>query len=149
MSIKLSQSSPNIPVVEYTADASISYVAGTLGYRDESTGEIKTVDASNGDVLTLECLINETITSAASNPRLECVPIISGMLYEVDCSNNTAADQLNKKHLMTDGGTVANTSTTQTTILAIFVAVSIIGEASDKKLLGYFIKLGQVTVNAG
>jgi len=148
MAFKLSSQSPNMPKVEYTADASTSYTLGSVAYRDTSTGEIKEdAGGSEATVLTIECVIAKTETSAASNPRIESFPIISGpgQLWIADCTNNTAADQLNKAHALTSALAVANTSTTDATTAGVFVAIATVGAASDKKLLGYFVKVGQVT----
>lgn len=137
--------SPTIPAFEYVADASTSFTKGYLGYRDTSTGEIKEATTTVGDATNIECIIAETVTTAASNPRIRGYNIIPGQLYVADCTNNTADDQLNKAHLLTNGGTVNNTSTHSTDINAIFIALRSIGAASDKKLVGYIAKLGQVT----
>lgn len=148
MAFKISSQSPNVPALEYTADASISFTLGSVGYRDTSTGEIKEdAGGSEATTLTIECVIAKTETSSASNPTIRAIPIISGagQLWEVDCTSNTAADQLNKAHILTDALNVANTSTTNATTAGVFVALKIIGAAADKKLLGYFVKVGQVT----
>lgn len=137
--------SPNIPKFPYTADASTAFTKGFLGYRDTSTGEIKEATTTVGDATNIECIIAETVTTAASDPIINGYPIIPGQMYIADCTNNTAANQLNKAHLLTDGGTVNNTSTHSTDINAIFIALAIVGEAANKKLVGYIAKLGQVT----
>lgn len=133
--------------ITYTADASTAFATGAALYRDTSTGELKTATAAAGTTLNLEAVATQTVTTAASSPVLDAHPIISGpqQLWVADCTSNTAANQLNKAHALTDGLTVANTSTHIATTLGVFVAVGIIGAASDKKLLGYFVKLGQVT----
>ena len=147
MAFKVAVQTPSIPMLEYTADASTAFVTGYVGYRDTSTGEIKTATNSAGTTLNIECVIAETKTSASTYPYLKCIPIISGpsQLWIADCTSNTATNQLNKAHALTDGATVANTSTTVATTAGVFVALKIIGAAADKKLLGYFIKIGQVT----
>ena len=145
---KISTQSPNVPVLEYTADASVSYTKGSVGYRDTSTGEIKEDAGGNeATTLTIECVIAETATSASSYPTVKAIPIISGptQLWVATCTNNTAVNQLNKAHALTSALAVANTSTTNATTAGVFVALKIIGAASDKKLLGYFVKVGQVT----
>lgn len=148
MAFKPSSQSPNMPKVDYTADASTSFTQGSVGYRDTSTGEIKE-DAGGGEAttLTIECVIAKTETSAASNPTINAYPIISGpgQLWIADCTNNTASNQLNKAHALTSATAVANTSTTDATTAGVFVALKQVGAASDKKLLGYFVKVGQVT----
>lgn len=137
--------SPSIPHLPYFADASTSFTKGYLAYRDTSTGEIKEATTTTGDATNIECVIAETATSAASSPLINATPIVDGQLWVADCTNNTAENQLNKAHLLTDGGTVNNTSTHSTDVNAVFIALRIIGAASDKKLLGRFAKLGQVT----
>lgn len=137
--------SPTIPAFDYIADASTAFTKGFLGYRDTTTGEIKEATTTVGDATNIECIIAESVTTAASNPLIKGYNIIPGQLYVADCTNNTAADQCNKAHLLTDGGTVNNTSSHSTDINAIFIALRPIGAASDKKMLGYIAKLGQVT----
>ena len=144
MAFKPLTGSPNIPKFPYVADASTSFTTGYLAYRDTSTGEIKEMTSTTGDVTTIECIIAETTTTAASNPVIDGIPLFDGMMVEADCTNNTAANQLNKAHLLTDGGTVNNTSTHSTDVNAVFVALRITGEASDKKLIGRIaLRLGQ------
>jgi hypothetical protein len=133
-----------VPKFPYVADASVAYSNGFLGYRDTSTGEIKEATTTAGDVTNLECIIAETKTTEASNPEIDGFAIYDGMMVEVDCTNATAVNQLNKAHLLTDGGTVNNTSTHSTDVNAVFVALRISGEASDKKLIGRIaLRLGQ------
>jgi hypothetical protein len=134
-----------VPKFPYVADASVAFTNGYLGYRDTSTGEIKEMTTTTGDVTSLECIIGETKTTEASNPTIDAFSIYDGMLVEADCTNNTAADQLNKAHLLTDGGTVNNTDTHSADVNAVFVALRISGEAADKKLIGRIVlRLGQV-----
>ena len=131
--------------VRLTADASVTFHAGYLGYRDVSSGEIKEATTTTGDATNIECIIAKTETTAASSPTVEAYFLTPGMLVVADCTNTTAADQLNKAHLLTDGGTVNNTNTHSTDINAVFVALGIVGATSEKKLWGYIAKLGQVT----
>jgi len=145
MSFTLFTGSPNAPKLEYTADASTAFTKGYLAYRDTSTGEIKEATTTTGDATNVEGIVAETVTTGASNPVIDLNMIIDGQLYVADCTNNTAANQLNKAHLLTNGGEVNNTSSHSTDINAIFIAIAIIGAASDKKLLGRIVKTGQVT----
>ena len=148
MSFQVSSQTPSVPALEYTADASVAFTAGKVAYRDTSTGEIKeAAGGSEATTLTIECVVAQTKITASTYPYLRCIPIISGpsQLWIADCTNDTATNQLNKAHALTDGATVANTSTTVATTAGVFVALKIIGTAANKKLLGYFIKIGQVT----
>lgn len=137
--------SPNIPKFTYTADASTSFTKGYLAYRDTSTGEIKEATTTTGDVTNIEGIVAQTTTTAASNPVIDLYPLIPGGLYVADCTNNTAADQLNKAHLLTNGGTVNNTNTHSADVNAVFIALAIQGAAAEKKLIGRIaLPLGQV-----
>ena len=132
------------PRIEGLPDASVAFVKGQLLYRDTSTGELKTMTATAGDVTTLEGICVQDKTTEATNPTLEYSPVFDGMLVIADCTNNTAANQLNKAHLMTDGGTVNNTSTHSTDVNAVFIALALSGAAADKKLIGRLVlRLGQ------
>jgi len=144
MSLVLFSQSPNMPKFEYTADASVAFTLGNLGYRDVATGEIK---EGTSTTLTLECVIAKSDTTASSNPVILGFPVVSGpgQLWVADCNANTASNQLNKAHAMTSAGVVNNTSTTNATTAGIFVALKAVGASTDKKLLGYFVKVGQVT----
>lgn len=145
MAIKVVSSSPNVEAVEMLADASTGFTAGNLVYRDTSTGELKEATATAGDATNVEGLVTKTQTTGSSEPYIRVLPVHLGMYVVADCTNNTAANQLNKAHLLTDAGTVNNTSTHSTDINAIFIALRVVGAAGDKKLFGYFAKLGQVT----
>lgn len=145
MAFKVVSSSPNVEAVEMLADASVTFTAGNLVYRDTSTGEIKEATTTTGDATNVEGLITKTQTTGATEPYIKVLPVHLGMYVIVDCTNVTAADQLNKAHLLTDAGTVNNTSTHSTDINAIFIALRVVGASTDKKLYGYIAKLGQVT----
>lgn len=147
MAFILASQSPNMPKIRYTADASTSFTLGNVGYRDTTTGEIKEETGGAATTLTVECVIAKTETSAASNPTIEAIPIISGpsQLWIANCNANTAANQLNKAHNLTSAGVVDNTGTHDATTAGIFIAIAQVGAAADKKLLGYFVKVGQVT----
>lgn len=145
MAFKVVSSSPNVEVVEMLADASTAFTAGFLAYRDTSTGEIKECTTTTGDATNVEGIVVKSETTGASSPYIKIQPVHLGMYVVADCTNSTAENQLNKAHLLTDGGTVNNTSTHSTDINAIFIALRVVGAASDKKLYGYIAKLGQVT----
>lgn len=146
MAIKVVQQSPNIPKLTYVADESASFTTNSLLYRDTSTGELKEATSSVGTVLNIEAVSTKTETTAASSPTVDAIPLWGPQtLVIADCTANTAANQINKAHAMTDARTVNNTSSHVATTLGVFVALAAVGAASDKKLLGYFVKVGQVT----
>jgi hypothetical protein len=142
---KVVSSSPNIAADVYVADASVTFTKGNLCYRDTSSGEIKENTATTGDATNVEGIVASTITTPASDPQVELFPIHDGLRVVADCTNTTAADQLNKAHLLTSAGVVNNTNTHSTDVNAVFVALRMVGVAADKKLYGYITRLGQVT----
>jgi len=145
MAFKIVSSSPNAFTDAYLADASTTFTAGSLVYRDTSTGEIKEATTTVGDATTIEGITKKTETTGATSPYIDIFPLVPGMRVVADCTNNTAENQLNKAHRLTDARTVNNTSTHSTDINAVFIALRTVGAASDKKLYGYIAKLGQVT----
>lgn len=145
MSFTLLSGVTAFPKLTGLPDASTAFSRGALLYRDTSTGELKEMTATVGLVTNIEGISAETKTTEATNPTLEYFPIHDGMLVIADCTNNTAADQLNKAHLLTDALTVNNTNTHSTDVNAVFIALAISGVAADKKLIGRIaLRLGQV-----
>lgn len=136
-----------LPFQTGVTNASQAYVVGELLMEDKSAGEIIPATSS---VTTLNCvgIGVKSFTEGGSNVLngIKYIPVITGAVFVVaDCTNNTAANQLQKDHLMTDSLTVNNTSTTSTAKEGVFHALGLVGAASDKKLYGYFIRSGQVT----
>lgn len=144
MAIKVVSASPNVEAIELLAADSQAFLAGALVYRDTSAGTVKPITATVGDATNLEGIILKALTTGTSE-YIRVYPIHLGMYVVVDCTNNTAANQLNKAHLWTDSVTLNNTSTHSTDVNATFIALRQVGAASDKKLYGYIVKLGQVT----
>lgn len=117
---------------------------GSLYYGDTTAaGLVKLVTSSVGNSLTQLFIARETLVSGSTD--FEAIPLFPGVIVEADCTNNTAQNQLFKRHAMTDATAVANTSSDVATTLGIFYAIAIKGAAADKKLIGYFVTPGQVT----
>ena len=144
MAIKVVTSSPNVEAVNYLATDSTTYTLGSLIYRDTSTGTVKEQTATVGDATNVEAITTKTQTTGTGT-YIRALPVHLGLYVIADCTNNTAANQLNKAHLWTDARTVNNTSTHSTDINATFIALGMVGAAANKKLYGYITKLGQVT----
>lgn len=133
-----------LPFGRALAVDSTLFTKGNLIYRDTSAGTVKEATSSAGKVLDLLGIVKKTQTTGTGS-YIDYEPVLTGSIFVVaDCTNNTAADQLNKVHAMTDAGHVANTSTSITTTLGVFVALGLVGAAADKKLYGYFIRIEQV-----
>ena len=135
---------PGVGDIEYLAPAGSAFVAGQLVYRNTSLGTVAPMTATVGDATNVEAVVLKSETVATANPYVRAVPV-NGVYFVADCTNATATDQLNKAHLLTDAGTVNNTSTHSADINAVFVALKVVGAAADKKLFGYIAKVGQVT----
>jgi hypothetical protein len=136
---------PKLPVPPNLA-TSTTYTKDTLVYRDTTNSVLKPATSSVGTTENIEGIFTDaTVTTAGSGtPTGNVQPIFPSQLYICDCTSNTAANQLYKNQVLTDAGTINNSSTHTATTLAIFVPVAIFGAATDKKLIGYFVKVGQV-----
>lgn len=146
MAIKVVNQSPNIPTLEGKVGANTTIVVGDLLYSDTANGVLKPATNSAGTVLDIEGIAAQAVTTGAGgSATVKYIPIVSGQFVVADCNANTASNQLHKNHAMTDAGTVNNTANTVATTLGVFRALGQVGAATDKKLFGYFIKIGQVT----
>jgi len=122
--------------------ASTTITAGSLLASDfTNKGLIPATAAST--VLTIMGIATQSVASSASVQQVNFVPVDQAVYVVADCTNNTAANQLCIRHILTDANTIANTSTNITINTGVFYALGTVGAASDKKLYGYFIKVGQ------
>ena len=146
MSIRAFSESPNIPRLEYKADQSVHYTKGALLYRDTSSGEVKEATAGAGTTLNIECISAEDVTTGSGSARVDGYVINGpGQLWVADCAADAIDTHLNLAHIMTSATIVNNTTTASESSAGVFVALAVVGASSDKKLLGYFVKVGQVT----
>ena len=143
MAIKVSDSKYSKIPKEYGIVSSLTLAKGTLVAHDVSNGVLVAVTSSIGTTLTLAGVLTKAVTS--SDTTAEYVPLDRNVYVIADCTNNTAANQLHKRQPMTNSTAIANTSSDTATTLGIFMALHTVGAASDKKLYGYFINIGQVT----
>ena len=109
-----------------------------------NAGEVVVFDRSNKIVIvgTAALLAEDNAGVAMEDAEttagvVQVVPFRQGQLWEYDCTNNTAANQLCIRHLLTDAATVANTSSDITTNVTTFTAIRNQGAASDKKQVGF------------
>lgn len=123
-----------------------SITAGNILQLDTTNNGVKiaTATSTTDTVNAIECVAVETLATSAVAAQINAIPINSQQLWEADCTNNTAANQLYLRQILTDAGTVANTSSDTATTSAFFLPLMISGIASDKKLIGRLIKLGQL-----
>ena len=128
--------------VSLPLDGSTAVTVDNLYYSDRSNKVVKAVTSSAGSSITSLWVATKTVASGAT--VADFIPVTGSMLFECDCTAATASNQLMIRHLMTDAATINNTSTDSTDLKAIFEALAVKGAASDKKLIGRFIHVGQV-----
>lgn len=134
---------PGVGEIDYLAKPSQQFTHGGLIIRDVVNSYVKPAPVTGEE--TIEAIYTgATGTTGTGTVYIKAIPFQAVTFIEADCTNNTADNQLNKAHILTDSATVANTSTTITTTAAAFVALRAIGADSDKKLFGYLIKTSQI-----
>lgn len=143
MALKPVLGNSNIPTLSLIAKDSTAYTSGNLVVRDTTNKYLIEATATLADATVMEGIVQKTQTTGTS-VEIEITPILQGLYVIADCTNNTAANQLMIAHLLTDAGTVNNTSTHSTDKDAVFIALKVVGVAADKKLFGYIVKLGQL-----
>lgn len=144
MAFKVVSKSPNVEALELMAKASTTFTLGNLVVRDTTNGYLIEATATVADCTIMEAIVTKTQTIGSSNVPMRVTPISDGMYVIADCTANTADNQLMKAHLLTDAGTVNNTSSHSTDKDAVFIALKVVGAATDKKLFGRIVKTGQV-----
>lgn len=135
----------NTPTISVPLDGSTDLADGDLVYRDTTNGVAKAATATVGDATNILGVVIGNPASDATSCQILPVVASEVQLWEANCTNNTAANQLLKAHLLTDAQNVNNTSTHSADTNALFVAIEIVGALTDKKLRGFIAKVGQVT----
>lgn len=122
---------------------STTIVAGELLASDFTNKGLIPATASS-TVLTLMGVSTQAVTTGSGvTAQVNFIPLDQAVFVVADCTNNTAANQLCIRHILTDANNIANTSTNITINTGVFYALGTVGAASNKKLYGYFIKVGQ------
>lgn len=135
-----------LPAQFSNVPASTTITLGQLLCNDFTNKGLIPATSSVGTTLTIEGVSTQNVTvGGGATGIVKYVPLSVAVFCVVDTTSNTAANQLNINHAMTDALTVANTSTNIATTLGVFHALGTVGAASNKKLYGYFNKVGQVT----
>lgn len=126
--------------------ATQAYLTDQLLMEDTTNGYAVPA-TSSASTLNVLGVGTKAYTEGSSNATVNFIPVITGAVFVVaDTTAATAANQLHKNHLLTDGQTINNTSSTNTSLNGVFHALAMVGATSNKKLYGYFIRSGQVTV---
>lgn len=108
-------------------------------------GSLLTFDRSNGKVIIATAsLLAEDVAGVASNTPssadewVNVIPV-RNQVWEWDCTNNTATNQLCKRSVLTDSLTVANTSTDQAVDEVVVEPYHNVGAAANKKQRGRIV----------
>lgn len=123
--------------------SSLAITKGCLYASDRSNKVVVAVTNSVGTTLTSLWVATRTLASTVT--QAEFIPVLPHMLFQIDCTANTAATQLMIRHGMTDLQTLNNTTTDLATTLGIFEALAVFGAATSNSLIGRFIHIGQVS----
>lgn len=125
--------------------SSMTGTANQIIFHDTTNGRLSNSATARVNSVTLAGILTENVASAAT--EAEFIPLDNAIFCVVDCVANSASNQLHKRHVLgSDFGTVANTSTDVASTAGVFFALRQVGTATDKKLYGYFVKLGQVAI---
>lgn len=122
--------------------SSLAITSGKLYCSDRTNSVVVLVTASVGSNITSLWVAAQTVASTAT----ECafIPVLPHQIWEADCANNTATNQLLKMHVAGNDNLINNTSTSSTAIGGVFEAIKMVGAAGDKKLHGRFSQALQV-----
>lgn len=150
MSITAFSQSPNIAHLPGGAvpKTSQAFLKDSLVDRDTTNAYVKPSTSSSTTVTIFGVFVGAAVTTAASSPaNLDVIPLIPSpaQLWLVDCTASTAANQLYKPQVLTDSATINNSSSATLSTAGVFIPIAISGAATDKKLIGYFAALPQVT----
>ena len=126
----------------------IHYYCGTSSAVTE--GSLVVADRSGGIVIkgTAALLTEDTVgvatkTPATADTTVTVIPCRGrAQVWEWDTTNNTATNQLCKRHLLTDSLNVNNTSSDVALDETVVEAVENVGAAADKKQRGHILVVG-------
>lgn len=137
---------PKLPPLLGNVGNSTTIAVGDLLYYDTTNSVLKPVTSSVGITTNLAGISTQAVTTTGgTTATVKYMPVDRATRVVVDCTNNTAANQLYKQQGMTNASTVANSSTATTTTLGVFLPLAIVGAATAKQLYGIYLVTGQVT----
>ncbi len=123
--------------------SSMTGTANQVVFNDTTNGRLSNSATARINSVNLAGILTENVASTVT--EAEFIPLDGAIFCVVDCDNDTATNQLHKRHrLGTSFGNISNTSTDIATTAGIFFALRAVGSTTDKKLYGYFVRLGQV-----
>lgn len=129
--------------VSLTTSGSQAFTRGALVFVTYASDRVDPVTSSVGTTVNLIGVAAQTIASTAT--VIEVILLHPGQIWEMDCTSDTASNQVLNRHGMTDSLNVANTSSDTATTLGIALMLSTVGAAGDRKALFKLLAVGQVT----
>ncbi len=107
----------------------------------DKNGNVLQRATSSSTIHTIVGVADETISTSAT--KIKYIPIIPfSQMWEADAANSTASTQLYENCILTDHDTLNNSGSDVTGPTGIFNILYTKGAATDKKVLGYFHRLG-------
>lgn len=130
MAFRLVGGFPSNFVYEATVTAGTAIAEGNLL---DINGNVLQRATSSSTIHTIVGVAAETISTSAT--KIKVIPICQGQIWEADCTNSTASNQLYESYALTDHDHVANDSTDVTGATGIVLNIGAVGAAGDKKIL--------------
>lgn len=106
-------------------------------------GNVVTRATSASTTLTIIAVAQSTLTASSSGTKAILIQHGPVQLWEADTTNNTASTQLFERSALTDHDHLNNSGSDVGNTTGVFMPIAVVGAASDKKLLGYFLLPGQ------
>src|SRR3990167_9717586 len=119
--------------VNFVTSGSQAITRGALVFVTYASDRVDPVTDSVGTTVNLIGVAAETIASTATD--IDVILVNQSQIWEIDCTSNTAANQVLNRHGMTDSLTVANTSSDTATTLGVVLMLASVGAAADNKAL--------------
>lgn len=124
--------------------ASQAYTIGDALMLDTTSDAIDVVPAtSSTTTYGIYGVAMETVANTAT-ALLICI-IDPTQIWEVDVTNNSNVNHNYQHMVLTDKATVNNTGTDSSAATAVFLQTGTIGATTDKKIVGKFLKVANVT----
>ena len=136
MAFKLVGGFPDNFAIEMPVTAGVAIATGDLVAINGNVVERAT---SSSTVHTIFGVAAETISTSAA--LLKVIPVCQGQLWEADCTNNTAANQLLESCALTDHANLSNTSSDVAGATGVFLPLALVGAVGNKKVIGEFTRL--------
>jgi hypothetical protein len=127
----------------FPTSGSQAITRGALVLCTYASDRVDPATSSVGTTLTNIGVAAETIASTATD--IDVILLSDNQVWEIDCTSNTASNQVLNRHGMTDSVTVANTSSDTATTLGVWLMLAQVGAAADNKALFKPLLSGQVT----